>query len=979
MALEPIKSDFGVALINIMRSAIENKNDSLVNAASLLEQLIESGDLPKKYEFFAILYGALAYDIANEQFDAQRLYKLLFKTQQPNLEYLVSSRINSENLSNLFGHAGLRERKPYRDILEGIISYLKMKKEFEGEFISEEYKDDYAVLFSILSLMNDLFMILEKREKEKITSINFTANKFYQDLEKFTPDSWIELVSTLYLELIRRITERSIIKLDISDRMKKILYNKKIEELWIPQKNAVDLGLLDGKNMLYSSPPGTGKSFLAYLSAGKLSVGKQTVYLVPSRSLSTQVFDDLSDVLGSEYKIAVSDSDRTADDEHVDEKDIVVATYEKMDALLRRKKIDPSKIQNVIVDELQFLGESRRGLTIELMLTKFLKNKSPIQLIGLSGLLNEENSNQIAEWMNARLMRSDWKGIKTEEMIFFNGTLYHKNGDTEKVPISLPISLSVYDKRKLASSYFCKSAIAKNEPILISVIKREQASKLANDLKEQVRTFNLFDMDLMNRLEKNKSKYDAIINKIKNIEPEIPEFAEELISMIKTGIVYHHAGLPRIYRSIIENAIKNNIIDIIVATPTLEAGVNFPIKTVLFFDPKFNVGKSWHIMENRKYKNIAGRAGRPGYHKKANVIVLAMKDTEFYTYKKQFWRADLEPIRSSFYEIINESKSAMSSLYSHLLGYVTEYPESDLDSIVHHLTNSWFWKQSQSARDTQAVLDSIERSLSSLVDYKFLNKLENGKYVTTTIGKIVNESMLPPDSAVNMITSLEYLFSNEFNEEDHINMILVLTSLSTELHKHDKIVKNIIIPQQIQKLKIVFENIGELFLEPDQLHLALKYASVLYYWINSYSTSRIIEFCRLKSQSLSAFIEEELVKDAHRILLSISAFAESVQDSKHDFSEERITKTIDLINSVSDFCRDGSKESFIRTLLNSNLSHIRRASAIKISEYLKLKEKNILSLTEEEFVGIFPTNEKTAKTLFEEILEFRDLFMISND
>ncbi len=247
------------------------------------------------------------------------------------------------------------------------------------------------------------------------------------------------------------------------------------------------------------------------------------------------------------------------------------------------------------------------------------------------------------------------------------------------------------------------------------------------------------------------------------------------------------------------------------------------------------------------------------------------------------------------------------------------------------------------------------------------------------MGKIVNESMLLPDSAVNIIKGLEYLFANEFERKDHINFILVLAGLSTELHNYNKIVDKIVIPDEINKLKQVFLSIDELFIDPFVLNLALKYASMLYYWINSYSTSKIIELCGLKSQSLTAFIEEELVKNAHRTFLSISAFAESVQETENSFSEEKVTKTVNLIKEVSEICKDGSTEPLIRILLNSGISHVRRGSAIKINEYLKLRRKNILSLTEEEFVGIFPKNEKTAKILCDEIHQFPDLFIISND
>ena len=307
------------------------------------------------------------------------------------------------------------------------------------------------------------------------------------------------------------------------------------------------------------------------------------------------------------------------------------------------------------------------------MLTKFMQSENPIQIIGLSGLLSEQNSDQLAEWMNARILRSDWRGIKTDETIYCEGKLFHKDGDVEDLQIPSKNFSSVYDKRKFITSYFSKRAISKNESILISVSTRDMATKLSYELREVISTVTLFDDDLIYNLNKNQKKYNDVINKIKSIEPELPEFAKQLISMLKFGIVYHHAGLPLKYRKIIETAIKNNSVDVVVATPTLDAGMNLPIKTVLFFDPKYYDGHSWHVIENRRYRNVAGRAGRPGYHRKADVIVIANTQKEFRDFRDKFWNSDLEPIHSSFYQIINDSKYSISTLSSHLLDFINEH------------------------------------------------------------------------------------------------------------------------------------------------------------------------------------------------------------------------------------------------------------------------------------------------------------------
>lgn len=973
------ENHLGNVLINMMHGVINEEPESLLKAASSLDDIIEEGNLPKKYEYFGILYAALAYDIVNERFEAQRLYKNLFETSIPDVSHLVSSKLLSNNLGIMFGHIGLREFDHFEKFYTEIKSYLQTKKEFQGHVVPEEFNDDYIVLFSLLSLLRNFFFNIEKRDKDKIQEILSSSNKLYQDLTKFDPEPWLELISTLYLQLIRRISERSITSLDISEKMKKTLYNRRIDELWKPQKTAIDLGFLEGENMLYSSPPGTGKSFLAYIAVGKLDDGKQAIYLVPSKFLASQVYGDLTNVLGSDYKIAISDRDRTDDDDYVGEKDIVVATYEKMDALLRRKKISTEKIQTVIVDEIQYLGDPQRGMALELMLTKFMKNTigDRIQLIGLSGLLSEQNSSQLAEWMNARLLLSEWRGIKTEEMMFYDGLLIYKDGHTEKIPINLNKKWGVFEKRKFVSSYFAKSAIIKNEPILISVIKRDLATKIATELKELIGTYNFLEMDLIEKLESNKQKYEKIINQIKSIEPELPQFALDLINMIKFGIVYHHAGLPIQYRTIIENAIKNNIIDVIIATPTLEAGLNLPIKTVLFFDPKYFDGEKWNVMENRKYKNIAGRAGRPGYHKKASVIVLAMSDKEAYNFQKKFWHSDLEPIRSSFYEIIADSKRTISVLQSQLLGFVLDNENSNLEVISNYLSTTWYWKQSQSATNNEYILKALDSAINSLLGYEFL-KIVDDKFIPTKLGEIVNQSMLLPDSASIIIKFIEYLFATENDDETITNYILILVGLTTEIHNNDNIVKKIIIPNEISRLKDVIAKIDDLNLDPLNLNIALKYASVLFYWIHSYSTSKIIEFCNLSSQSNTAFIEEGIVKDAFWALTTIGTIAESIAEEKQEYSKEKMDRIVKMIKSVSDYCNDGSKDKNIRILLNSGLGHIGRSTAIKLNEFLTLQNKKLYSLSQEEFEDIFPDNQETAKILYDEINQEKDYFISNN-
>lgn len=957
-----MESKFGATVLDMVDGMLKKDKLLQLKTARSLESLVGSESIPSNLEFITSLFCALTYDIVNDPFNAKRMYQTLFDRKQIDLSPILLSSKNSTKLLDGLAHLGMREHYQFTKNFGEILENIRLKENAIGQVIEEEFKDDYVVLVSLCALLDKFFAASEKLNKDELHTVFTLANKFSEDLVKFEPKPWLEILSNLYLELIKSVNERSIVNLKIVERAKKQLWNSRFRELWPPQVLAMERGLFEGNNIVYSSPTGTGKSFLAYLSLGKLEEDKQIAYLVPTKSLSSQVYDDVKRIFGQTYRFAISDRDRTSDDDYLADIDFIVTTYEKMDALLRREQINLGNLQTIIVDELQYLGDKQRGLDLEFLLTRLrVTEPQKPQLIALSALTSKSDTLELAEWLNAETVISNWKAIDVDEAIYLDGYLHYKTKQSIRLPSAFHPSKSLTrgKTREIACSQFARRAILEKEPILVSVMKRTEASDLAKKIKQQF-AGAYFDSDLQESLEKQLPDYEKVVNTIKLIEVELPPFANELIELLRSGIAYHHAGLPMKYRSAIELAVKKRQVKVLIATTTLEAGINLPFKTVVFFDPKINYGGTWHYLETRSYRNIAGRSGRPGHNEKGEAIVLSVTDSEYEKYQRIFWYADLEPIHSSFYDVLNEEKIAKATLQSQLLALTVTDNLNNKESIVNHLTSTWFWRKAK-PQHKDKLTELVSDEITTLEREGYI-KTENQIIIPTDLGKKINKSMFLPITASYLTKCLEYLNKSNFDQKKETNFILILAGLPIEVSENYKnFVKNISIPTEIASFEEDFKKIDELQIDKEQLELAFKFSSLLYYWINSVTTTEILDYCKLDSLSYTAIIEDGISKDAFWVLSTVASIAEGFEEVRENLIEK--------IREVAEFCKLGASDINTIQLLKTEAEHMGRSTAIKLVRASQMMNKDPYSLTKDEFLGIFNSNPETAALLFEELQE----------
>jgi superfamily II DNA/RNA helicase len=85
-----------------------------------------------------------------------------------------------------------------------------------------------------------------------------------------------------------------------------------------------------------------------------------------------------------------------------------------------------------------------------------------------------------------------------------------------------------------------------------------------------------------------------------------------LTGSVCTGVAWHHAGLTRDEKELVERAYLRGGVRVLCCTSTLAAGVNLPARRVLFNQPVRFAGNRSVLIDSTSYRQMAGRAGRKG-------------------------------------------------------------------------------------------------------------------------------------------------------------------------------------------------------------------------------------------------------------------------------------------------------------------------------------------------------------------------------
>jgi len=228
-------------------------------------------------------------------------------------------------------------------------------------------------------------------------------------------------------------------ELRIPEQAKEVLINAGVKELFPPQEEAIRAGALEGRNLLLASPTASGKTLVAELCALKhvLEEDGKVLYLSPLRALASEKYAEfkkytvLRKANRRRVRVGISTGDFDSTDPWLERFDIIVATNEKCDSLLRHRASWMDNLSLVVADEVHLLNDVDRGPTLEVVLARLLQVNPEIQILALSATVR--NADEIAEWLNAVPITSKWRPVTLREGVLLGNEIQFKDGGSTKI------------------------------------------------------------------------------------------------------------------------------------------------------------------------------------------------------------------------------------------------------------------------------------------------------------------------------------------------------------------------------------------------------------------------------------------------------------------------------------------------------------------------------------------------------------------
>ncbi|MHA1917530.1 MAG: DUF5814 domain-containing protein [Candidatus Ranarchaeia archaeon] len=353
------------------------------------------------------------------------------------------------------------------------------------------------------------------------------------------------------------LPEISIQDSKLSPKFIQVLLEMGIKEFTPIQIKSLQAGILNRENLLVVAPTSTGKTLVGeFAGITNALKGNKMVYLSPLVALANQKYEEFQRKyekigLKAAIKVGMSRIDIGEESNYIIDTDIrnadlVSATYEAFDALLRNGEFDEiGDVGTVIIDEVQMLGDIERGAEIDGLVGRIKMCFPKAQIIALSATIG--NPSDIAMELGLKYISH------TERLIPLERHLILSRSENEKLRLLVPIVKSEY---KQVSNY------GFHGQSIVFTYSRKSCADISKYLKEA-----------------------------------------------GVKVKAYHGGLTYLERKEIELSFEEGKLQSVVTTAALGAGVDFPASQVIFMDLIMG-NKWLTVSEFEQFQGRAGRLGK---------------------------------------------------------------------------------------------------------------------------------------------------------------------------------------------------------------------------------------------------------------------------------------------------------------------------------------------------------------------------------
>ena len=373
------------------------------------------------------------------------------------------------------------------------------------------------------------------------------------------------------------------------------------------------LSAIQHADCLVTAPTGAGKTWIAEKANERTLAQKgRCWYACPLKALSNSKFAEFCSIFGSE-NVGILTGDRKENTDAA----IIVGTTEILrnqlyDAMHRGETLSADF---VVLDEAHFLGDEDRGVVWEEIII-YLPGRIPLLL--LSATIG--NASQIAAWLSSIRSKSCTLVNESRRPVPLHSIFLHPSGTL--LPLMVPAKTAGKNKIYKKVSTFLKTRKARRRGRPADIVPY-------NDILKVLRKYDLLPaiFFLKSRADCDRAVALCGPNAISN--PQRKKQISETIAaagrqsphilnhrqlwhLENLAVGSHHSGQLPSWKLVLENLMTAGLLEAVFATSTVSAGVNFPARSVVFFNSdRFN-GKQFLPLNATEFHQMTGRAGRRG-------------------------------------------------------------------------------------------------------------------------------------------------------------------------------------------------------------------------------------------------------------------------------------------------------------------------------------------------------------------------------